>query len=319
MTDTPIEEKTKKKKNDYKDLHNKSMRELVEEDHKTQVSVEDLDEKDSVENKDVESPVKPEEKKETPVVEERKEEQKIDTSKVAEEAATKAAEQATKNFKEELEKIHKSEQSEIDKKKAEDELVSVWDKEKRLPSDYKEIFNESRRIARIEAQREYQTLMAERDRKEQEEQQTKEKERTDVQQRNEQAVLSKTKQVEQEIEELYQAKTLKRPQNITNPDDEGVKETNDFMQFGIQLNQKRVQDGLPPVDSVTKLYFLHYKPFLATQPTKKEQPAGDRAPIAGARTIPQREVPTDQYVYSRDHGKSFRQLVADTVNRVRGS
>lgn len=88
------------------------------------------------------------------------------------------------------------------------------------------------------------------------------------------------------------------------------------MKFGIDLNVERAKKGLVPIDSISKIYFMHYKPYLDANPKKKsEQPAGADAPVSGATQTPNLPAKTDGYVYKRDHKRSFRQILTEGMNR----
>lgn len=290
--------------------HKRSMRQVVADAHRAaQEDHEKETQETPVEPKEVETPEQSKPVETNEPTQERKEEQKtepVDPVKIAEEAATKAAQKASEDLRAEFQKIQDSEKSKLEKQKEQEELLSVWDKEGRLPKDYKEIFNESQRIAEIKARRAY------------EEQRAKDKEEAEAAQKTQEAAQQKAQQDEakyaQQLEERVQRDIveLKEAQLL---DDTTEKE---FLQFGIKLNTTRVKEGKPPISDVTKLFFLHYQPQKGKTAAPTTQPAGADAPVVGAKVSHTTELPTDRYVYARDHKKSFRQIMQEGLNRVRG-
>lgn len=307
VTPEPLVEK-KPKKFSYARDHKKSMRQIASDGYNPldEKKTEQKEEKSEV----LDTAVKPTDVEEEKPVEERKEESKVepvDTIRVAEEAATKAAEKTSAQFKQELKEIQDSELSKVDKKKAEEELLSIWDKEQRLPTDYKEIFNEAQRIGELKARKFYeeqQQLSRDKQESDKKEAEEHEKSKQEAQVQYEKDLQTR---VGAEINELRQAKII--------PDQ---KTEDDFLQFGIKFNTDRVKEGKPPVADITKLFFIHYQPHKATQKAKGEQPAGIDAPIAGSKTSHSTELPTDRYVYARDHKRSFRQIIMESAKRLTG-
>ena len=105
----------------------------------------------------------------------------------------------------------------------------------------------------------------------------------------EEKIAEFNRQISEDLNDLYDGKLLPRPEKIeeinnTETKDEAAKETQKLLKFGVDLNTQRVKDGKPPVTSLAKIYFLHYKPTLGE---KTEQPPGADAPVAGATSAPQ--------------------------------
>ncbi len=122
--------------------------------------------------------------------------------------------------------------------------------------------------------------------------------------------------VTQELNELYEGKYLRRPSTQYNADDDIQKETDELIKYGIEVNTERNKKGLPPIDSIAKIYFMHYKPFKEAQgKTKTDQPPGADAPIAGANSPASVESSNQGYVYARDHKKSYRQILEEAFRR----
>jgi hypothetical protein len=245
----------------------------------------------------------PSEEKAPKLKKEEKKEEPIDIEKIKKETAEAAVAATRAEFEAKAKAIMDKEASDLEKQKEADELISVWDKEKRLPKDYKEIVTETHRLAEVKMKQ----VLRERDEKAKADiEATKKAEddkKTAAQRDYQTRVDAINKRVKDELEELKTAKILEK-------DDE----RDEMLKFGIELNTKRTKDGKPPIDSITKLYFLHYKPYLEAKGKKSEQPAGADAPISGARTVASKST-SDGYVYARDHGKSYRQLLIEKQQR----
>lgn len=256
---------------------------------------------DTVENPLKEEEAKPPEKSEETVIEDKKtekiEEPKIDhvaiAAKAAEDAAKRVAEETKASFKEEIAKILDKDKDMLAKQEEADALISAWDKEKRLPKDYNELIAETMRIAdaKYEQKAKAEAKIAEEKRATLEKEDATKKEELAKKQGDEK-VAEFTNQITQDLSEIYEVKELPRPaklEEINNPDttDPAAKETQKVLQFGIELNQRLVKEGKPPVTSLNKIYFLHYKPYLAANPAKESVDApGADAPVAGAKNTP---------------------------------
>lgn len=292
-------------------------------DHKKSVRQIIAEERQPKEEKQDESVVTPPDKEKEEKKESEKEEvRKVEESKIdPEEITRKAREEAEKVTNEKLEAQRKEFQAKIDeivnkdkdileRQKEADALVAVWEKENRLPKDWKEIAQETMRIneakleQRLKAQEEAQKK-ADEERKQQEAK-TKEDQQKSYQSRIDEI----NRKVTEELNELYEAKMLKKPADLSKIEAEDMKETNDLVKFGIELNKKRAEQKLTPIDSISKIYFMHYKPFIEAQGKKSNQPAGADAPVSGAKVTQVTQQPKG-YVYARDHNKTFRQILVE--------
>ena len=203
-------------------------------------------------------------------------------------------------------------------------MVASWEKEKRLPKDYPELISETQRIAEVKAKRTMEDLLAKRDAevKVQQEKETKQKEETEKARSTQ--IEDFNKRIANELEELHQAKVLKKPEkpeeiNNLNTTDEAAKEVQKFFEYGVKYNTDQSKKGLPPETSLTKLYFLHYKPELDAHPELKEvkEVAGADAPVAGNPSVPSNESSKDKYDYKRDHNRTFAQIASDIMGKFR--
>jgi hypothetical protein len=302
----------------YKRDHGRSLQQIQRDAAR---SYQEEKAKDQGREKDEEGePAKTETRKEeTPAKqpkEETKSEPRVDVKQVATEAATEATRIAQEAFKKQIDDIL-AKTTPIESKQDEaDELISIWDKEGRLPTDYKEVVAESIRIADAKyTQREKEATRA----REQEIQQKQQKEQEttqNAQKQQEETVTRLNQNIKEELQELMEAKYLPHA-DIDNESDPNRAELDKFLKFGIELNQKRAAEKLSPVQSVNKMYFMHYKPYLEASGAKKsDQPAGERAPIAGNRSATTKE-PEDAYIYARDHTKTYRQILTEARERTK--
>jgi hypothetical protein len=314
------------KEDSYEVFHKKSMRQVALDAREQ----EKKDEEVASAKKDEEvgvSPVGEDTKKEPVQTPEPPKEDKVDVEKVKKEAkeeaekiANEKVEATRKEFQAKIDEILNKDKSLEEKQKESDELVAIWDKEKRLPKDWKEIASEQLRISdakveqRLKAQEEARQK-AEEERRQQETQ-AKETEAKTAAERQE----AFNRQLADEMEEMYSSNFLKRPStpeeiNNENTTDEGAKETREVLKFGVKLNTERHEKGLQPVTSFSKIYFMYYKPFIEAQGKKDDQPAGADAPVSGAKMADVQPKSDGGYVYARDHGKSFRQIVQANIKR----
>lgn len=305
MTDVKPADTTPKKEEPkvefiYARDHGKSMDVIAHESLKEEEELKKklLDKSQEPEEvKKEETPIEP--KKEEPV----KEEPKVDVEKIKKEAAAEAAaiakEEAKKEFQAEINKILEANKDIEEKQKQADELISIFEKEKRLPTDYKEVLSESQRLAEAKYKQLAQADKEKQQAAEKAQKAAEEKAKTDAQLAYEAKVADINQRVVNELKELTDGKFIK-----------DQTESDDLMKFGIDLNTKRAKEGLAPIDSVTKLYFMHYKPTKGAVST--DQPAGADAPVAGNKTA---KVATklDGFVYARDHNKDFRQILAEEM------
>lgn len=321
---------------DYKKNTNRSFKQIASEEKRKQ--------KKEVKNADTEEPKpepeqpkddkKEEPKEEKPVSEKPREETpKIDPDEIARkatEAAEKKAEErieaTKKEFQGKIDEILNKEKTDIEKQKDADELIAIWQKENRLPKDYQELINESLRIADVRyQQRERDRLAQEKAQREEQEKQTREQEET--KKANDKKQFDDfTNQVTQDVQELIRIGELKAPKDINeinNPDtkDANAKAIQKVFEFGVKLNLDLVKEGKEPVRSLYKIYYSHYKPTVAKEEPKDDQPAGADAPVAGARNTPSAQgngklgVPMKQ-LRNETWGQTIARLKRDVQKKI---
>ncbi len=290
-TDIPNEKKEVNQ--EYVKLHNRSLRQIAADvakktkEQATEIKVEekkeDLDEKiDDIRKKKREDREKEREENETKRVEEV-------AKKTAEETAVKVTAETKKAFQEEIAKILDKDKALIDKQKEADELITSWDKEKRLPKDYKELIDETMRVADAKMEQKLRARQEEETRVKQENEAKETERKVELEKKQgEERLAEFNKQIVQDLDDIYNANLLPRPdkfEEVNNPDtkDDKAKETQKLLEFGVKLNVARQKEGKPPVTSLAKIYFLHYKPEIEKS---NHQPPGADAPVAGANNSP---------------------------------
>lgn len=241
------------------------------------------------------------------------EEPKIDPKQIAEETAKRVAEETKASFREEIQKILDKDKSVVEKQAEADELIAAWDKEERLPKTYKEVIDEALRVSEAKFNQ-LQKAKEEADTQKQQETQTRQQQEQQVQNT---AAETVQKSIQEDLDDLYIAKLLKKPLDATKQEAEDMAETNDLLQFAIKLQQDRAKAGEKPVSSLSKIYFLHYKPFKDAQAKTNNQPAGADAPVSGAKATPQPQQPEKAFVWKRDSKKTYRQILQDSYRKQR--
>ncbi len=310
----------------YKRDSIKTIRQIAKESQARQRKqyLEDLEKKEAEENKEPEEPKeKPDEQPKEPPKEEPKAPEtpqpetvtKDEAKKLAEDAVTKATEETRKEFQAKIDEILNKDKTLQEKQKETDELIAAWDKEERLPKDYKEVIDETMRIADAKMERRLKEIEDQKLAREREEQETKKKAEDDAKAMEQKKFDDYNKQIATDLDEIITAGHLPRPKDINeinneNTQDEAAKEIQKVFKFGIDLNTKLKSEGKPPVTSLSKIYFLHYKPFVDAQPNNKgnEVPGGD-APVAGAeKNAP--ETPTTKVNYQQLHNETWAQTMS---------
>lgn len=214
--------------------------------------------------------------------------------KTAEETAKKVSEETKLAFNEKIKEILNKETPIIDKQKETDELITAWDKENRLPNDYKELIDENLRVTQakwnqLDKEKE-ERILNESKLREENEKKVKEEETKREEDFNKKLGEEKFKSFQEainaDLNDLHEAGLIARPTNAEeinneNTTDENAKAVQKLLKFGVELNTKLAKEGKPVVTSLAKIYFLHYKPEIDKGITK-EQPAGADAPISGA-------------------------------------
>lgn len=213
----------------------------------------------------------------------------FDPDKFAEQAAEKVTQRLAEEEKRKIDEQKVAEQ----KEKMEDEMVPIFEREGRNPTDYNEIVRESNRIAELkftkilEQREETARLKAEEDAKARE------------------ASLAKSKQFEEdfnkmldeELTELYQNGKLPKIVDENNPDDVGKKAKFELFKTMKEVNDKRVQSGQLPITSISRIFNNYYK-------GPSSQPAGADAPISAGRGVVTEEK-EEVMPYAKLHKTSF--------------
>lgn len=221
----------------------------------------------------------------------------IERSADIDEAAEKAAKKTADAFRKELADIQKSSLPDEEKKKASEELLTLWEKEGRQPKDWKEALSEMGRVSELKALRAFEETQRQKE-------EAITKERTE----KEQAYLANAKAIDERVN--ADLAELRAAKHLASKEDE-----KEFIDFAVDITNKRNKENLPVIDPI-KMYFLHYKPFKDAQGKRVAgQPAGADAPVAGAKATPVNDTNDKAYVYARDHKKTFRQIMYDAMHR----
>lgn len=259
------------------------------------------------------------------VVEKKPEEPKVDVDavarKAADEAASKVAEATKAEFQAKIDQILNKDKDIQEKQKEADELIASWDKEQRLPKDYKELIDETMRIADAKMAHKQRELEA---KAKEEKPPEAPKTESPTEDRQQQDFL---KEITADIQDLMDAKVLPKPANfdeINNPatTDPAAKEIQKVFDFGIKLNSERVKQGLAPIKSFNKIYFIHYKPVMDKVAPKNSQPAGANAPTSPSKAQnTESSAPQPFYQKSEDgkyHPKSWAQIKYEALRAKMG-
>jgi hypothetical protein len=263
-----------------------------------------------------------------PIKEEVKEEPKEEVVEEKEEKPEKhekatediIAETAEKTRKAVLEEIEAKEKDKQEKTRAEEEKrakaaeeskvrTPAWEDEKRTPKTYTEIYEEARKAAVEESNRNFQKMMEERDNKAAEERKANDEKVANEQKSKAEYTKNLEKQIGDEIEELRAIKKLPTIKNDKDENDEGKKALNDFMTFGTDFNNKRMAEGKMPLFPMGLMNY--YTP-------KTTQPAGADAPIAGNTTPAEVDEDAPLFTYAERHNMSFRELAKRAVEKISG-
>lgn len=255
---------------------------------------------------------KEEKLEEAPAVQEPKVDVEAAVKRASEETAARVKEETSKEFQAKIDEILNKDKDIQEKQKEADELVASWDKEKRLPKDYQELISETMRISDVKMEQRLRTQRNEEAKKRDEVEKERVAKETTTKTEEARKLEDFNKAIASDLDEIYNAKLLPRPskiEEINNPDttDKNAKETQKVLQFGIELNQRLVKEGKPPVTSLSKIYFLHYQPTISKAPKKEEQPAGADAPIAGGRNTPSGEDSAKIISYTQLHNETWAQ------------
>ena len=173
---------------------------------------------------------------------------------------------------------------------------AVWDKEKRQPTWTEAAdFIKERAKAEIRAEQEAQ-------RKQSEELTAKQQE--EIKQQNEQT----NKYVKDSMNELYETGKMPRIEDNDNPDDWGKRAEKAFFNKVIEVNQKRIADGIPP-KTIKEVFYEDFK-------LPQRQVAGYDAPTNMGRGGYNPDDTNEEIDYQRDlQGKTFRQILMNPFKR----
>lgn len=260
---------------------------------------------EETEKKEEEITPKPPKEEEKPAPEsekksEEKEEAKEDVAKVAREAAEKA----TEELKKEIDEIKGQNLTKKQEEEAIEEAKTRWTKEGRNPKDYDEIVAE----AEERAFNRMQKFIEDREKKKEEEVATRtkeEQEKAKLAEEQQKTVLEQTQaNLAREIQELEEGGFIPKVSNPDDENDEGNRTRKALFQKGIEINNERIKKGLPPENSIAKVFFMHFK-------GANNQPAGADAPISGNKPTAVPKESEKPYIYARDHNKTFSQIMAE--------
>lgn len=238
-----------------------------------------------------------------PIVEEKAPEEKIDVKEVAREAAEKATEQ----LKKEIDEIKGQNLTKKEEKDAIEEAKTRWDKEGRNPKDYNEIVDE----AEERAFNRMQKFLDEKDVKKAEEEAQKTKAQKEAEENNKTAIERAQENLSNEIKELEEGGYIPKVTDENNPDDEGVVTRKALFQKGLEINNDRISKGLPPENSIAKVFFMHFKGATT-------QPAGADAPVSGNKPSAVPKTSEKPYIYARDHAKTLSQIMQEEREKYNG-
>ena len=313
VVDKPVDKSWSQIRKEARDVQReKAIKKLTK-----QIKVEEP-KNDTSDTSDTKTETPKEEDKPEPKVEEPKE-PKIDveaiTRKVAEETASKVSTETRKAFDEKVQEILDKDKSLVDKQKELDELIPVYLKENRLPTDYKEMVDEQLRVteakwAQLEREKASKTKA--------------EPEAPKVD--NEQERLANFhKGIVDDLRSLSQSNELRLPEKIEEIDnlqttDPNAKNIQKIFDFGIELNKRINAHGGTALTSLKSIYEV-YKMSGAAMEVKTKQPAGADAPVSPSRnqSVTQPNAPTPFYQKGPDgkmRPKSWAQIKYEGLKRL---
>lgn len=196
--------------------------------------------------------------------------------KISEESAQKVVEQVTKKKESENEK--------------EEELISPWKKEGRLPKDYEEVSDWAVEKKQILDQRSAKVA---------------EREKSSLEEKQKSANSLEVKRfndfVDSQVAELVEDGKLPGVENALNPADPGLVARKQLFQTMMDVNVERQKKGKPPVYSIKEVYYEHF------DKKADEEPAGADAPVSPGKSAPQGE--PKEVDYREVHKKSLIDIV----------
>jgi membrane protein involved in colicin uptake len=220
--------------------------------------------------------------------------------------------------KEEQEKADKVKQEEEEAKRQEDLKPKFTGKDKDgnvVPASYEELHAEDARVAaELAADKIRQELKDKEDAKNSQDETAKaEKVKQEAAQKGFEEQLQK--ELDEDLKAIYAAGDMPK---ITDPKDEnelGNKEYKNLFETAQRINAKRAAEGKTLIRSIQTIRYGKDetgKPYY----TPLAKPAGHDAPVLGSESTLSNELPEDQYIPSRDRGKSMTQLVKEEAQRL---
>lgn len=243
----------------------------------------DTEETDVEEKKELPEENQPVEEKPTPepVVEEKTQpppavEQTLNEQKVAE-MVKKATEDAIKTYV-----ASQSPQTTGQQKSAAQEFMDKMKEQGKTPS-WQDAFD----FLEQRAEKKYFEIQESEKKKAEEARMAEEKatkEREEAQQKaNDEAIKRFNEIIDSQLNELYEDKKLTPIKDKNNPNDQGVMERKALFEAMLKVNNDRLAQGKPPIQSIKEVYAFHY-----TRPTAKKV-SGSDAPVSIARGTPAKD------------------------------
>lgn len=204
------------------------------------------------------------------------------TSKVSQ----KVSEEVTKKIIESLQ-TKTPEKQEVALNEWQKKIKDIQEKEGRNPT-YTEALEFVKEQAKAEMKAEQTKI--------EEEQKRRADEQTKLQ---EQATKQINDKLDEELNELYASNKLPKIKDANDPTDKGVIARRALFQTMMDVNQKRLEEGKPMIDSVHRIFNNYYKP--------PKQPAGADAPVSGGTRV---SGPAEEDIkYTEIHNKRFTDLL----------
>lgn len=278
------EEEVEAELNYKEDIEGKSIRDIATDDDpkKEEENADEEPKQDDKLEEDKEEPEKEEEKVEDP---------KLDPEKLKQEISDETTAKIVKALTGGDDK-----QTEENLNAYEKYARDVWDKEKRQPR-WDEVLPliEEAAVQRIQAK---QDAMIQ---KEQDDKQAAEEARD--------AELERfNKGVDEELDELYRTSKLPKIKNQDDENDFGMVARKALFKRMAEVNMERVEQGLPPITSISRIYASYYK-------LPNRQPAGADAPIGDGRGSVTSANEDEEIDYFRDVKGGFRKIYNSVLKK----
>jgi hypothetical protein len=263
-------------KPNYKNLHNKSFKEIVVDANK-----EIKQELEKPENKIEEVDTTPLEEKVEEVKEKKETKKKVDLVDEVKKTVKETLDEQKRLDKEIKDTEDKAKLDE--QKKEKKELKPRWkdnpdypknEKGEAIPKSYDEIYEDASNAGFEKAKAWFEEQQAQKD---------ADRERVEIENKQRQETLAKqneylNNQIEKDVDFLFGMDLLPKIKDEKNPEDEGIKARDALFATGIKVNQERLAKGEMPISDIKVIYKDYYK-----KPTN----ANAQAPVIsdGAHTI----------------------------------